>query len=62
MGGPMNHLVHAMIIAIILYFIMRMVLMQSETMAMNRSLLLGALSLIYMILFGHGWPTHMRSI
>jgi putative effector of murein hydrolase len=57
-----NHLFHALIITIILYVIMKFVLKQSQRMALNRSFLAGAIALIYMILFGHGLPTHINKI
>jgi hypothetical protein len=62
MEGALTHLFHAFIIAIILYLIMRFALRQSQTMAMNRSVLIGAVALVYMILFGHGLPTHINRI
>lgn len=62
MEGALNHLFHAFIITIILYIIMKFVLRQSQNMAMNRSILIGAVALIYMILFGHGLPTHINRI
>ena len=62
MEGSLNHLFHAVIITIILYIIMKFVLRQSQNMALNRSILIGAVSLIYMILFGHGLPTHINRI
>ena len=62
MEGALNHLFHAFIITIILYIIMKFVLRQSQNMALNRSVLIGAVALIYMILFGHGLPTHINRI
>jgi len=62
MKGSLNHVFHAFIITIILYIIMKFVLRQSQNMAMNRSILIGAIALIYMILFGHGLPTHINRI
>lgn len=62
MEGPLNHLFHAFIITIVLYIIMKFALRQSQTMALNRSILIGALALAYMILFGHGLPTHINKI
>ena len=56
------HLFHALIITLILYVIMKFILKQSCTMSLNRSLLIGALALIYMILFGHRMPTHINNI
>ena len=57
-----SHLFHSIIITIILYIIMKFVLHQSNKMSLNRSILIGALALIYMILFGHGLPTHINKI
>lgn len=55
-------LIHSVIIALILYFIMLFVLKQPARMAENRSLVLGAIILIYMILFGHGLPKGMPTL
>jgi hypothetical protein len=62
MEGPLSHLVHSFFITIILYLIMLIGLQQSTTKALNRSLLIGAVFLIYMILFGHRLPTHINNI
>ena len=48
---------HAVILTIILYLIMFYLLKQSNEMAWDRSIVIGALVLIYMIMFGHGMPT-----
>jgi hypothetical protein len=62
MEGALKHLFHAFILAIILYLVMRFALRQSQTMSINRSVLIAAIALIYMILFGHGLPTHINRI
>jgi len=49
--------IHSAIIAAVLYVIMKFGLKQTEMMAQDRSILIGALALVYMILFGHGLPT-----
>lgn len=49
-------LVHAIIIGIVLYIFMVFVLGQQSIVAENRSILIAASILIYMILFGHGLP------
>ena len=54
--GGLMMLLHAVIITIILYIIMVFLLKQSTRVAEDRSLFLGALVLIYMILFGHKLP------
>jgi hypothetical protein len=62
MESPLTHLFHAFIITLVLYVLMKFALGQSQTMALNRSILLGALALAYMILFGHGLPTQVNRI
>jgi ABC-type uncharacterized transport system permease subunit len=50
-------LLHSVIIGFLLYLFMFFILKQSPLQAENRSILLAAVVLIYMILFGHGLPT-----
>ena len=49
-------LLHSVIIGILLYLFMIFVLGQKPVVSENRSILLAALILVYMILFGHGLP------
>ena len=49
-------LLHSLIIGVLLYLIMFYLLGQRQIVAENRSILLSAFILIYMILFGHGLP------
>jgi hypothetical protein len=53
-------LMHAIIIGILLYIFMFFILGQRQSVAENRSILLAALILAYMILFGHGLPTSIN--
>ena len=53
--------IHAIIITAVLYFIMVYGMGQSSIKAENRSILIGAVVLIYMILFGHGLPNKLNS-
>lgn len=53
-------LLHSVIIGLILYILMVFVFKQNETVAENRSILISALILIYMILFGHGIPGELN--
>ena len=62
MEGPLNHLFHAFLIFVVLFLVMKFGLRQSQNMALNRSLIIGAVALIYMILFGHSLPTHLNRI
>lgn len=47
---------HSVIIGFVLYLFMIFVLGQKSAVAENRSILIAAFVLIYMILFGHGTP------
>jgi len=49
-------LLHSVIIGVLLYLFMVYLLGQKPVVAENRSILLAAFILIYMILFGHGLP------
>jgi hypothetical protein len=49
-------LFHALVIALVLYLVMVFLLKQKCAVAENRSILIGAVVVIYMILFGHGLP------
>lgn len=53
-------LLHAVIIGVVLYLLMLYVLKQRAIVAENRSILIAALVLVYMILFGHGLPTSVN--
>jgi len=53
-------LMHSIIIGLVLYLIMIYGIGQSQALAENRSILLAAIVLIYMILFGHGLPNRMN--
>ena len=52
--------IHSSIIAVVLYVVMKFILKQPEMIAQDRSILIGALALVYMILFGHSLPTNIN--
>jgi hypothetical protein len=54
--------VHSLILGVILYAIMTCVLRQQAIVAENRSILIAAVVLIYMIVFGHGLPVRMNPL
>lgn len=60
MESGLTMLLHALIIGILLYVVMVFALKQSSSMAIDRSILIAALLLAYMILFGHGLPTKVN--
>ena len=49
-------LFHGLVIALVLYLVMVFLLKQNCAVAENRSILMGAVVIIYMILFGHRLP------
>jgi TRAP-type C4-dicarboxylate transport system permease small subunit len=56
MDSGTTMLFHAVLLMLLSYVLMRYVLGQSSSVAENRSVLLGGLALVYMVLFGHGLP------
>ena len=53
-------LLHSVVIGILLYLFMIFILGQKQVVAENRSILIAAFILIYMIVFGHGLPTSIN--
>lgn len=51
---------HSLLIGVGLYIVMIFALKQNPIVAENRSILIAAIVLIYMIVFGHGMPTTMN--
>jgi hypothetical protein len=60
MEGGLMMALHSAIIGVLLYLFMIYILGQKQVVAENRSILLAALALAYMILFGHGLPTSIN--
>lgn len=60
MERGLTMLLHSAVIAFIAYLFMIYIMGQNKTVAENHSLILGAIMLIYMILFGHGIPTKLN--
>ena len=56
MESGLMMVVHSVIIALVLYLFMRYILKQSQSVAEDRSVLIGAIVVIYMVLFGHSLP------
>jgi len=52
---------HALIIGVLLYALMRYALNQPMAKAADRSILIAAIILVYMILFGHRIPGRVNS-
>ena len=53
-------LAHSAMIGIAIYLMMRYVFNQSSLVAEDRSIVIAAFILIYMVMFGHGMPGQMN--
>ena len=51
---------HSVVIGILLYLFMFYLLKQKQNVAENRSIVIAAFLLIYMIVFGHGMPNSIN--
>lgn len=56
MESPRTHAMHGIALALASYVVMTMLLKQSHALAERRSVLLGAVSVVYMMYFGHSLP------
>jgi len=61
MENGLSMVVHSLIIALLIFVILFFLLKQSKNVAVDRSIFVGSLVLLYMILFGHGLPTKVNS-
>jgi hypothetical protein len=57
MENGLTMLLHSGVIGFFLYIFMIYILGQRQVVAENRTILISAILLIYMIVFGHGLPT-----
>jgi hypothetical protein len=60
MENPKVMILHSLIIGLVLYFIMFYILKQEQVKAETRSILIGAIVLIYMTVFGHDLPNSIN--
>ena len=54
--NTLEHLLHSVIIGVVSYLVMVYLLKQSGDVATDRSVFIGSLILLYMVLFGHSFP------
>ena len=54
--------VHSLLLGVLLFVVMKWGLGQSNVVAERRSILIAAVSVIYMIVFGHGLPVKVNPI
>lgn len=60
MESGLTMLLHSVIIGLVLYLIMVYVLGQKQRVAENRTIVLSALILVYMVVYGHGLPNKIN--
>ena len=60
MESGLTMLMHSVVIGLALYIIMAYVLKQKQEVAIDRTLVISALVLVYMIAFGHGLPNRLN--
>ena len=60
MESSLMMILHSLIITVVLYLIMMYGLKQLQPVAIDRSILIGGIALIYMVLFGHALPNTLN--
>jgi len=60
MESGLTMLLHSVVIGVILFVIIAYVLKQKQEVAVDRTLVISGLVLVYMVTFGHGLPTKIN--
>ncbi len=60
MEGGLTMLLHSVVIGLLLFVIKVYVLKETTEAAIDRTLVISALVLIYMVVFGHGLPNKIN--
>ena len=60
MESGLTMLMHSVVIGLVLYIIMVYVMKQKQEVAIDRTLVISSLVLVYMIAFGHGLPNRLN--
>jgi uncharacterized membrane-anchored protein len=60
MESGLTMLLHSVVIGLLLFVIMAYVLKQKQEVAIDRTLVISGLVLVYMVAFGHGLPTKIN--
>ena len=56
MDRTQTHVMHSVLLGLVAYFIMVMLLKQPHAVAEKRSVILAAVAVIYMVMYGHSLP------
>ena len=60
MESGLTMLLHSVIIGLVLFVVMVYLLKQKQDVAIDRTLVISGLVLVYMVVFGHGLPTKVN--
>jgi uncharacterized membrane-anchored protein len=60
MESGLTMLMHSVVIGLVLYIIMAYVMKQKQEVAVDRTLVISGLVLVYMVAFGHGLPNRLN--
>ena len=60
MESGLTMLLHSLVIGVLLFVIMAYVLKQKQEIAVDRTLVISGLVLVYMVTFGHGLPNKIN--
>lgn len=60
MESGLTMLMHSVVIGLVLYIIMVYVMKQKQEVAVDRTLVISGLVLVYMVAFGHGLPNRLN--
>ena len=60
MESGLTMLLHSVIIGLLLFVVMVYLLKQKQEVAIDRTLVISGLVLVYMVVFGHGLPTKVN--
>ena len=60
MESGLTMLMHSVVIGLVLYIIMAYVMKQKQEVAVDRTLVISGLVLVYMVAFGHGLPNRFN--
>ena len=56
MEGPLEMVLHGAVVAVIVYVVCKFLFKESESKCMTRSVALGLVVALYMVVFGHRMP------
>jgi hypothetical protein len=56
MNRLVDHLMHAALLSVVVFLVLRYLVGQSNSRSVNNSVLVGVVAMVYMVVVGHGLP------